>query len=130
MTGGGRAYLAHCRQALNQLLEAERELTGRQASPAGILRSEDLLGVATLARAGAGLLQTYRFIVEEDLQRGSLVELLQPFAGCSRPFSLIYPGNRHMLLRVRVFIDYVLEALGAPENSSRQNSARSTPRPS
>ncbi len=239
LTDGGRAYFAQCKQALDQLLEAERELTGRQAAPAGVVRisvpttlghhgllrllpgfrkqypqvridvqlsnrnidftaegfdlavraraqpdsglvarklmdaplvvvaapeylahagtpaaledlarhecmqfvlpstgqrvpwafrqggqdldvitdgsytcSEDLLGVATLARAGAGLAQTYRFIVEDDLRSGALVELLTPFAGRSRPFSLIYPGNRHMPLKVRVFIEYVLEALG------------------
>jgi DNA-binding transcriptional LysR family regulator len=238
LTEEGRAYLVHCKQALNQLVEAERQLTGRQAAPAGVLRisvpttlghhgvlrllpgfrrqypdvqvevelsnrnvdftadgfdlavraraqpdsgliarklmdaalvvvasptylahagsplvlgdlprheciqfvlpstgqrvpwafrkdgrdvevstdggytcSEDLLGVVTLARAGAGLLQTYKFIVEEDLKRGTLVELLQPFGGRSRPFSLIYPGNRYMPLKVRVFIEYVLNAL-------------------
>ena len=38
LTEGGRAYLAQCRAALNQLVEAERELTGRQAEPSGVLR--------------------------------------------------------------------------------------------
>lgn len=241
LTEGGRAYLAQCRAALNQLVEAERELTGTQAEPSGVLRisvptplghyrvlpllpefrarypklrvevqlsnrnvdftadgfdlairarvqpdsglvtrklmdgalvvvatpaylqragtpltledlarhdciqfllpstglpvtwafrregrdedlategsvscTDDLLGVVTLARAGAGLLQTYRFIVEEDLARGSLVEVLQPFAGRSRPFSVIYPGGRHMPLRVRVFIDWLAQALQEP----------------
>jgi len=68
----------------------------------------------TLARAGAGLLQTYRFIVEEDLARGALVELLPDFAGASRPFSLIHPAHRHMPRRVRVFIDFLLERLSSP----------------
>ena len=238
LTEGGRAYLVQCRAALNQLVEAERELTGRQAEPSGVLRisvptplghyrvlpllpafralypklrvevqlsnrnvdftadgfdlavrarvqpdsglitrklmdgalvvvatpaylqragtpdtlddlaqhdciqfllpstglpvtwafrregqdedlategsyscTDDLLGVVTLARAGAGLVQTYRFIVEEDLARGNLVEVLQPFAGRSRPFSVIYPGGRHMPLRVRVFIDWLAQAM-------------------
>lgn len=244
LTDGGRSYFTHCKQALNQLQEAERELTGRQAEPAGVVRismpttlghhgllrllpgfrrqypqvrvevqlsnrninftedgfdlavrarvqpdsglvarklmdaelvvvatpeylayagtpmtledlahheciqfvlpssgqhvpwvfrqggqnvdvmtdgsytcSEDLLGVVTLARAGAGLLQTYRFIVREDLASGRLVEVLQPFVGCSRPFSLIYPGNRYMPLRVRLFMEYVLQALGEEARS-------------
>jgi DNA-binding transcriptional LysR family regulator len=67
----------------------------------------------TLARAGGGLLNTYRFIVEEDLQRGTLVEVLQPYAGRTRPFSLLYPQNRHMPLRVRVFIDYLTQEMAA-----------------
>ena len=41
-----------------------------------------------------------------------LVEVLTEYTGASRPFSLIYPGNRHMPLRVRVLIDYLVGALG------------------
>ncbi|KPU96487.1 LysR family transcriptional regulator [Variovorax paradoxus] len=84
------------------------------ATQGGIRYSEDILGGVTLARAGAGLLQTYRFIVEEDLARGALVELLPDFAGASRPFSLIHPAHRHMPRRVRVFIDFLLERLSSP----------------
>jgi DNA-binding transcriptional LysR family regulator len=73
--------------------------------------SEELLGTATLARAGAGIVQIYRFIVEEDLRRGTLVELLRRYGGRARPFSLIYPGARHMPLRVRVLIDYLVQAM-------------------
>ena len=72
---------------------------------------DDLLATVTLARAGAGVLQTYRFIVEQDLRDGTLVELLPELAGASRPFSLLYPANRHMPLRVRVFIDFLIDKL-------------------
>jgi DNA-binding transcriptional LysR family regulator len=240
LTEGGSAYYQQCKQALNQLLEAERELTGRQAEPAGVVRlsapttlghhrvlpllpafrarypkvqvdvqisnrnvdftadgfdlairartqpdsglvarklmdaelvvvaaprylkhagrpktladltrheciqfvlpstglrvpwmfrqdgheldvdteggytcSEDVLGVATLARAAAGLVQTYRFIVEDDLRQGTLVEVLQSYGGRSRPFSVVYPGTRHMPLRVRAFIDFLAQELSS-----------------
>ena len=73
--------------------------------------SDDILASVTLARAGAGVLQTYRFIVEQDLRDGRLVELLPALGGAARPFSLIYPGNRHMPLRVRVLIDFLLSHL-------------------
>jgi DNA-binding transcriptional LysR family regulator len=73
--------------------------------------SDDILATATLARNGAGLLQTYRFIVEQDLQDGHLVEVLQPFNGASRPFSVLFQGNRHMPLRVRVLIDFLIEKI-------------------
>jgi len=45
------------------------------------LCSDDMLGSVTLAKSGAVLFQTYRFIVERELVDGSLVEVLQPFAG-------------------------------------------------
>jgi DNA-binding transcriptional LysR family regulator len=75
----------------------------------GYVCSDDVLGGVTLAKHGAGLFQTYRFIVERELAEGSLVEVLQPFAGRSRPFTLLYPQGRHMPLRLRAFVDFIME---------------------
>ncbi|WP_448632503.1 MULTISPECIES: LysR family transcriptional regulator [Pseudomonas fluorescens group] len=71
--------------------------------------SDDVLGGVTLAKHGAGLFQTYRFIVEQELADGRLVEVLQPWGGRSRPFTLLYPHGRHMPQRVRAFIDFLLQ---------------------
>ena len=73
--------------------------------------AEDILGAVTLARAGGGMFQTYRFIVDADLREGRLVELLPQHGGRSRPFCLLYPHARHVALRVRVFVDFLLEQL-------------------
>lgn len=100
--------------ALSFCLAAELSSLTAAATSGGYCCSEDLLGGVTLARHGAGLLQTYRFIVEEDLQRGSMQEVLQSlqsFAGRSRPFSLLYLHGRHLPLRVRLFIDFLVEKL-------------------
>ncbi|MBL8300943.1 MAG: LysR family transcriptional regulator [Rhodanobacteraceae bacterium] len=78
----------------------------------GIACAEHLLAAVTLARHGGGLLQTYRFIVENDIARGDLVEVLRDYGGRSRPFSLIYAGGRHMPLCLRVLIDFLLAAFG------------------
>lgn len=74
--------------------------------------ADDILGPVTLARSGAGLAQTYRFLVEEDLRDGRLQEVLRDRGGSSRPFSLLYPGNRHVPLRVRVLIDFLVARFG------------------
>ncbi|MBN3846808.1 MULTISPECIES: LysR family transcriptional regulator [Burkholderiaceae] len=73
------------------------------------LCSEDVLAGVTLARAGAGLFQTYRFVAEKDLADGTLVEVLQAFAGRSRPISLMYPHGRLLPSRVRVFVEFLME---------------------
>jgi DNA-binding transcriptional LysR family regulator len=73
------------------------------------LCSDDVLGGVTLAKHGAGLFQAYRFTIEQELAEGSLVEVLQPYAGRSRPFTLLYPHGRHVPLRLRAFIDFLLE---------------------
>lgn len=80
--------------------------------------SEDPLGGATLVRHGAGLIQTYRFMVEDDLRHGRLEEVLQAYGGRSRPFSLLYPQNRHMPLRVRLFVDFLVAELTASNDMS------------
>ncbi|EKE75940.1 LysR family transcriptional regulator [Gallaecimonas xiamenensis] len=124
------AYLAKAGvpQSLDQLaghdcIQFELPSSGRRIpwlfNEAGTLRellaegsycvSDDVLGGVTLAKHGAGLFQTYRFIVEKELAGGSLVEVLQPFGGRSRPYTLLYPQNRHLPLRVRAFIDFLME---------------------
>ncbi|RFP21914.1 LysR family transcriptional regulator [Duganella sp. BJB488] len=77
----------------------------------GLSCSEDILGTVTLARAGAGLTHTYRFIIDQDLARGDLVELLPQHGGTSRPFFLLYPHARHLSLRVRTFVDFLVEKM-------------------
>ncbi len=73
------------------------------------LLSDDVVqGGVTLAKHGAGLFQTYRFVVEKELAEGSLVEVLQPYGGRSRPFTLLYPQNRHVPLRLRAFVDFLM----------------------
>jgi DNA-binding transcriptional LysR family regulator len=60
-----------------------------------------------LAIAGGGLCQTYHYIARGAVQRGELVEVLKPYAGRSRPFSILYPHNRHLAARVRAFVDFI-----------------------
>lgn len=57
----------------------------------GLRCADDFLGCVTLARAGAGLVQCYRFIADAHVARGELVEVLAPFAGRTRPFQLLQP---------------------------------------
>tara|TARA_R110000868_G_scaffold136461_4_gene349447 strand:- start:578 stop:1492 length:915 start_codon:yes stop_codon:yes gene_type:complete len=73
--------------------------------------AQDVLAGTTLARSGAGLFQALGFIVEDDLREGRLVEVLQAYAGRNRPFSLLYPSGRHLPQRVRVFVDFLLQAV-------------------
>ena len=72
---------------------------------------DDILGTVTLAKHSAGLLQTYRFIVEKELKNGDLIEVLTEFSGTSRPFSLLYPSKKHESFHIRVFIDFLLKEL-------------------
>jgi DNA-binding transcriptional LysR family regulator len=64
------------------------------------------------ARLGLGLVQVPRFHVETDLARGMLIQVLAEFPPPSVPVSLLYPRNRQLSPRVRVFIDWLMRAFG------------------
>ncbi len=53
-------------------------------------------------------------MVEDDLAHGRLVEVLPQLSGASRPFSLIYPTQRHVPQRVKVLIEFLMERLATP----------------
>ncbi|WP_020647999.1 LysR family transcriptional regulator [Solimonas variicoloris] len=69
------------------------------------------------ARLGLGLIQVPRYHVEDDLRRGTLVEVLPQHPPSPSPVSLLYPRNRHLSPRVRVFIDWVVRAFEAQPDS-------------
>ena len=71
----------------------------------------DALGAVAWVNAGGGIYQTYRFAAGEALQRGDLVEVLQEYGGRSRPFSILYPQNRHLSARVRTFVEFLRSAV-------------------
>lgn len=74
---------------------------------------DDAQGCVSWACAGGGLFQIYHFIAEQAVKRGELVEVLQAYGGRSRPFSILYPQNRHLSARVRAFVDFMLATVRA-----------------
>jgi DNA-binding transcriptional LysR family regulator len=69
--------------------------------------TETFLATALL---GLGLFQVPRFHAEAALAEGALVRLLDDWAVPSVPVSLLYPRNRQLSPRVRVFLDWAARA--------------------
>jgi len=65
------------------------------------------------ARLGLGLVQVPRFHAEVDLERGTLIHLLPDCPPPSVPVSLLYPRNRQLSPRVRVFLDWIAREFAA-----------------
>jgi DNA-binding transcriptional LysR family regulator len=85
--------------------------------------SGDVLGCVGYAHAGGGIFQTYDFIVAGN-RYPDLVEILTPYRGRARPFSVLYPQNRHLSTRVRAFVDCLTSELSALSRTLAQ-----TPQP-
>jgi DNA-binding transcriptional LysR family regulator len=65
------------------------------------------------ARLGLGIIQIPRYGVEEDFARGMLVPMLEDTPPSPTPVSLLYPRSRQLSLRLRVFIDWVVQEFAA-----------------
>ncbi|QCG93402.1 LysR family transcriptional regulator [Azospirillum sp. TSA2s] len=61
------------------------------------------------AVAGLGLIQVPRYRVEHQIAAGRLVPVLETFPPPPMPVSVVYPQNRHLSSRIRVFIDWLSE---------------------
>ncbi|WP_115571931.1 LysR family transcriptional regulator [Xanthomonas campestris] len=59
------------------------------------------------AKLGLGLIQIPRYHAQRELDEGSLVEVLPAHPPTPTPVYLLYPRNRQLSLRVRVFIDWL-----------------------
>lgn len=65
------------------------------------------------ALAGLGIIQTFTYAAGAALKAGALREILKDWRPPAYPFHVVYPGNRHVTQRVRVFIDWLVERFPA-----------------
>lgn len=64
------------------------------------------------ALAGLGVVALPSYMAEPHVARGELLPVLQDWQLPPMPMQVMFPPNRHMSQRLRVFIDWVVEALG------------------
>lgn len=59
--------------------------------------------------AGLGIIQTFSYAAGTALRDGTLVEILADWRPPPYPFHVVYPQNRYVTHRLRVFIDWLVE---------------------
>ncbi|WP_420402936.1 LysR family transcriptional regulator [Nisaea sp.] len=87
-------------------LEVRSAGRSREITLPARLTANDAETVHHLARLGYGLVQAPRYRFREDLARGRMVEILPDFAPEPMPLVALYPQNRQLSPRVRVFLDW------------------------
>jgi DNA-binding transcriptional LysR family regulator len=88
---------------------------------------DNVLGCFNQARVGGGLVQIYNFIASVAVHRGELVEVVKHCGGRASPFCVLYPQNRHMSVRVRAFMNFLVTQVGATVGSGRNTFLRKRP---
>jgi DNA-binding transcriptional LysR family regulator len=64
---------------------------------------------AASAIAGLGIIQCPHYRIETQIVQGLVKEILTDLPPPPMPVSVLYPHNRHMSPRVRVFVDWLGE---------------------
>lgn len=87
----------------------------REVSIAGSISVFGVEIYAASAIAGLGLVQAPRYRFAAQLEQGLLCEVLPQFPPPGMPVSVLYPHNRHLSPRVRVFVDWLGELFAAAQ---------------
>jgi DNA-binding transcriptional LysR family regulator len=77
-----------------------------------VLMSDHAEVVHEWALMGCGIALKALWDIEDDLKAGRLVEVLAPFAISDLDLYVFYPSRSHLPPRIRVFIDFLIAALG------------------
>jgi LysR family transcriptional regulator for bpeEF and oprC len=80
-----------------------------QTSLRGQIALDDENSYLAAAEAGLGIAQIPAFVLKEALEGGSLELVLGDWFPEPAPLNIVYPENRHLSSKIRVFVDWVAE---------------------
>jgi len=82
-----------------------------QTSLRGYIAVDDENSYVAAAEAGLGIARVPAFILKEAMERGALELVLAEWFPEPSPLYVVYPENRHLSSKIRVFVDWVAELL-------------------
>ncbi|MBB3611303.1 LysR family transcriptional regulator [Rhizobium sp. BK602] len=91
--------------------EFQRGNESLEISPRYILSVNDSRSYVNAALAGLGIAQAPMFMIRDELARGDLIPVLPGWTRTAIPLHIVYPPNRHLSNKVRVFVDWLAKLL-------------------
>lgn len=95
--------------------------------PRARLRFNDGEAMVEAARLGLGVAQLPNYMVDDEIARGRLVELLRRHRPPAMPIHAVIPANRLVPARVRVLLDALAALEAAPPATGRVAGSRRAP---
>jgi LysR family transcriptional regulator, regulator for bpeEF and oprC len=80
-----------------------------QTSLPGHIALDDENSYVAAAEAGLGIAQIPAFVLKEAMERGSLELVLGDWFPEPVPLNVVYPENRHLSSKIRVFVDWIAD---------------------
>jgi len=78
-------------------------------------------GYLAAGLAGLGVMQVPTFMAQEHIAAGRLVPLLTQWCTAPKPLHIVYPPNRHLSNKVRVFVDWLAELFARDDLIQRRS---------
>ena len=91
------------------------EINGRH-----VVSVNDSNAVLAAGLAGLGITRNATFMVRPHIESGALVPLLLDWCGETIPIYVVYPPNRHLSTKLRVFVDWVADLFATSPLIQRQ----------
>jgi len=106
----------NCLIYLHSPLAGRWQFTGpdgeHEVEVAGNLRSNSIEGLRAATLAGLGICLLPTLNLSDDLRQGQLVRLLSDYRTTEVDVQAVYPPGRHTSIKVRTFVDFLVEKLG------------------
>jgi LysR family transcriptional regulator for bpeEF and oprC len=79
----------------------------------GVIALNDSNAYVEAGLAGLGIIQMTDYQVDKHLATGRMVQVLPDWRSDPLPIHVVYPQNRHLSAKVRVFVEWVAELFAA-----------------
>jgi len=113
--GSGRHY------PFTFALDGERqEVSGRH-----IIAVNDGNAYVAAALSGLGIIQVPTFMVQQHVGSGALQPVLASWTPDAMPLHVVYPPNRHLSNRLRVFVDWIADLFASHDLIRRRSTLAS-----
>lgn len=84
------------------------------------IRVNDAQTMLNFALDGLGIVKLHHYVVKEELERGSLQELLSAYSYSEIPIYVAYPQRRYIASKTRCFIDFIVEKITGQTRSKSE----------
>lgn len=80
-----------------------------------LVSANDANACVAATLAGLGVSRVITFLAHPHIQSGQLQPILREWTSAPAPVHVVYPPNRHLSLKVRVFVDWIAELFAKHE---------------
>jgi len=99
----------NCLARRSEVWEFNGERENLRVRVKGSWRCDDGFVCLEAARAGLGLVQVPSFFAREDVKAGRLIKVEGDWARLERTSWVVYPKNKNLSLKVRLFVDFMVD---------------------